>query len=185
MQKYEMNLYDYWRIIRRRKLVILGSIFIVMLSTYIYTRGQVPIYEAKSRVRVQQHRTVSSLLITELILYQPGDIMSSQTEVASSSSVIEKAAKILGKVTDLTSIAELQQIVSEIQSKVKSERVRDTDIIEITATSHLPEEAMKIVNAVADAYRDHNRQENQEQMDQVISFAQPQLEMVEKRLSLS
>ena len=185
MQKYEMNLYDYWRIIRRRKLVILGSIFIVMLSTYIYTRGQVPIYETKSRVRVQQHRTVSSLLITELILYQPGDIMSSQAEVASSSSVIEKAARALGKVSDSTSIAELQDVVSNIQSKVKSERVRDTDIIEITATSNIPEEAMDIANAVANAYRDHNRQENQEQMDQVIGFVQPQLEMIEKRLSLS
>ena len=185
MQKYEMNLYDYWRIIRKRKMVILGSIFIVVLCTYIYTRGQVPTYETRSRIRFQQHRTVSSLLITELILYQPGDIMSSQAQVASSSSVIEKAARLLGKVTDSTSVTELQQIVSDIQSKVKAERLENTDIIEITATSHLPEEAMAIANAVADAYREHNRDENQEQMSQVINFVSPQLEVVEKRLSIS
>ena len=48
MAQYEMNLRDYWLIVRRRRLIILASTVLVALFSFGFAKQKVPVYQATS-----------------------------------------------------------------------------------------------------------------------------------------
>ena len=205
MPLYELNLQDYWRIVRKRKWVLLGITAIVVLPTYIFSTRQPPVYNARSRVRVEQRRTVSSLLVTELILYQPGSIMPSQAEVAKSSAVMEVVAAMLElkkkRISEFTTeippqyeetlVKTLESLraqpqfgetVAGLQGSINAEQKGDTDIIEISTSGSTAEEVMDLVNYTALAYKRHNLLKNKEQSTSLRKFVEKERNRVKIEL---
>ena len=54
MAQYEMNLRDYWRIVHRRRLVIIASTILVAVSSFWFAKQKVPTYQATASVRFEQ-----------------------------------------------------------------------------------------------------------------------------------
>src|SRR5437899_9917873 len=66
MAQYEMNLRDYWLIVRRRRFIIIASTVLVALFSFWFARQKVPVYEATAAVKFEQSTALSGLLVEVL-----------------------------------------------------------------------------------------------------------------------
>ena len=63
MAQYEMNLRDYWLIVRRRRLIIIASTVLVMLFSFWFAKQKVPVYQATAAVKFEQSMALTGLLV--------------------------------------------------------------------------------------------------------------------------
>ncbi|HDN86396.1 MAG TPA: polysaccharide biosynthesis tyrosine autokinase [Candidatus Omnitrophica bacterium] len=181
MNHRELSLRDYLRIIRKRKFIIISSFIVFIGFSLFYTSGQLPIYEATTTVKIEERKTIAGLL-TEWIVYTPGDIMETQVKIIKGFPVLKKVALKLGLVKEEDPVSKIYEVVGRLQSQISTERVGKTNIIKITATSHDPEEAMKLANTVAGVYIEENLYEKNKQARTVRLFIEEQLTTLKERL---
>ncbi|HEO64142.1 MAG TPA: hypothetical protein ENN78_02615 [Candidatus Omnitrophica bacterium] len=138
-------------------------------------------YEARTTVKIEERKTIAGLL-TEWIVYTPADIMESQTKLITGFPVMKRAAFMLGMIRDDASVSEVDNIVKQLQGHILTQRIRNTNIIEITASSSDPEEAMIFANTVANAYVEENLLEKNKQARTTRVFIEEQLSALEERM---
>src|SRR5512144_2124627 len=97
MPQYDLNLRDYWRILRKRKWLVglLTLAFGAMAFAFAEFQRPEPIYQATAVVKFERTTTLVGLMV-ETIAISSGDNMATQAAVVRSFSVLERAAKILG-----------------------------------------------------------------------------------------
>lgn len=97
MAQYELNLRDYWRVIRKRKNIILLMVLILGLGSLAITEiiRPKPVYMATATVKFEKTSTITGLFM-EVLTWSPGDTIATQTEVIRSYPVMEGVAKELG-----------------------------------------------------------------------------------------
>ena len=66
MAQYEMNLRDYWLIVRRRRVIIIVSTALVMLLSFWFAKQKVPYFQASTAVKFEQSTQMSGLLVEVL-----------------------------------------------------------------------------------------------------------------------
>ncbi len=186
MQRSELlSLSDYWRIMRRRKAVILASMFIIGGVVFYRNITTPPTYQTSTTVMVEGGK---SLATGTPEYYNPweGDYVDSQTNVIGSAPVAEQAGRYLGWITDSTPPQYADEIIAYIAGSVaNAERIRTTNLIAITIESGDPREAAAIANAVAHAYQEWSLQKRNEQAHSVRVFVEQQLIDVGGRLKIS
>ena len=155
MAQYDINLREYWRIIRKRKLiVILTTIFLILFSVAMaIVRAPSPLYEATCSVKFE--KSVSPLgIYTKIISWGPGNEMETQIAVIKSYPVFTKVAKALGRISKAGGPdPAIGQITSDLQSQVKVSQEGNSNIVNITATAQRPAFAAALANQVALAYK--------------------------------
>lgn len=188
MAQYEMNLRDYWLIVRRRRLIIIASTVLVALSSLWFAKQKVPIYGAAAAVKFEQSTQLSGLLV-EVLSYQPGtDNIETQVTLIKSYPILEEAAKRLRRLPETSSGEALRESKSywaaldAIGSRVKVARVPNTSIIEIAATAANAREARDTANTIAEVYRDFNRAQRNLRVIEARRFIEGQLKEVEARV---
>ena len=97
MAQYELNVLDYWLIVRKHKYAVLLTAVLVVAFTFALTQffKPDPIYETSARVKFDRTSTFANLLLASLS-YQSGYELGTQSEVIKSFPVIEQVAKELG-----------------------------------------------------------------------------------------
>jgi len=162
MAQYELNVIDYWLIIKKRKYLILLAAGLVVLFTFLFTEmfKPSPLYEASARVKFDRTSTVAQQLI-ETMSFSNANDLNSQTEVIRGFPVMERVAVELGRVPanapqEEKRSATYLNTVYNLGQEIKTQREGDTNIIRITATSDQPEMAEKTANSAANAYRLEN-----------------------------
>src|SRR2546425_3945123 len=155
MAQYEMNLRDYWRIVRRRRLVILASTILVAVFSFWFAKQKVPTYQATASVRFEQSTSVTGLLV-EVLSFSPGnDPIETQASIIKSFPVLEQVARRLGKLPAASPTAAIREskaytaVIDSLASRIKTGRIGGTNIIEIFATSTNPRQARDVANTVA------------------------------------
>ena len=91
MAQYELNLRDYWRIIHRRRWVIIFVFIATIFFTAVFTNMQEEIYQADTTVKVER-RLSETALLTQMFVWSPGEFMSTESRVIESGPVIEEVA---------------------------------------------------------------------------------------------
>lgn len=180
MARYELGLYDYWRILRRRKKIIFITVILSVFFTLISSSFSRRIYSATARLRVERQTTVASLL-TDWVSYYPGDIIATEIQIALSRETIENALSRLGKITPNMTEIERERVISITRSKISVTR-GEGNIIEIRASSEDPKEAQLLANAVSEAYVERSSQirtQNRRHLREAITY---QLLQVKKDL---
>ncbi|MQY57088.1 hypothetical protein GH140_02715, partial [bacterium] len=185
MPKLEMSLVDYLRVIRKRFRIIILAFILVVSSTIFYTTRQIPIYSTSCKIKIEQRKSVAEAL-TELITWSPGDEMASQANFIKSYQIMEKVAVSLGKIkAKKEKPAEEKEeqddpkriaIIKGLQAKINTEQVEYTNIIAITSVSSDAEEAMILVNKVAEVYRETHYQNKTQESSQLKEFVKKQLD---------
>ena len=155
MAQYELSLRDYWRIIRKRRSIIITIIVAVSIITFIYSSLQSQVYQATATVHYKEQRLLATML-SELIQYPIGDIMLSQAKQIEGWGVAEIAAKSLGWVKIDTPVEESNRIISAIQASVDAKVEPNTDSINIIVQHRDSKKAADIANAMAYAYQQYN-----------------------------
>lgn len=183
MPAYELSLRDYLRVVRKRKFVVASSFIIFTGLAAFYASRKPVVYEAATTVKIAERKTIAGLL-TEWVMYAPGNVMENQAMVIKGTPVITKAALRLGLITEDTLPSRIHQVVGSLQAGIQTKRIGGTNMIEIIARSSDPQKAVDIANTVAETYIEENLLERNKQARTARKFIEESLAAVESRLSL-
>jgi capsular exopolysaccharide synthesis family protein len=188
MAQYELNVLDYWLIIKKHKYTILFTAVLVLVATFVLTQflKPIPLYEATARVKFARATTVANLML-ESVAYNSEYDLTAQPDVIRSFSVIERAAKELGMLSaDATSATrrstEYLRTVYALQGTSKTARERRSNIIDIIAFSKDPKLAERAANAVAEAYRAENIQSQNRMVTESRRFVEGRVASLQVKL---
>ncbi|HKX09077.1 MAG TPA: Wzz/FepE/Etk N-terminal domain-containing protein, partial [Stellaceae bacterium] len=186
MAQYEMNLRDYWLIVRRRRMIIITSTALVALLSLGLAQKKVPNYQATTAVKFEQSTQMSGLLV-EVLSYSSADSIETQVTLIKSYPILESVAKRLGRLPDMSAgggprdAKAYWAVLDAINGKLRVARVPSTSILEITAISPNPREARDLANATAEAYREFNKSQRNSRVSEARRFIESQLKDVESR----
>src|SRR3972149_514036 len=187
MAQYEMNLRDYWRIIHRRRLVILMSTTLVALFSFWFAVTKQAIYQATASIKFEQSTTLTGLFV-EVLSYAAADSIETQAAVIRSFPIMEKVAKRLGLIPDRVGADDVlasrnfSEVVAHLQNQIKTQRVGTTHLIDITTTSSNPREAKDLANAVAEVYKEEQSKTRNRRIVEARQFIEQQLKEMEDRV---
>ncbi|HEV8643923.1 MAG TPA: polysaccharide biosynthesis tyrosine autokinase [Methylomirabilota bacterium] len=187
MAQYEMNLRDYWLIVRRRRFTIIWVTLVFVGVSFWFAKQKVPLYEATAAVKFEQSTSLSGLLV-EVLSYSTADSIETQASLIKSYPILEEAARRMGKLPQTTRGEALREskaymaALDSIAGKVRTARIPSTSILEITATSSNPREARDLANTMAETYRDYNRSVRNARITEARKFIEAQLREVEGRV---
>lgn len=184
MAKYELNVRDYLRILRKRRSVVVLVAVIVTLGSLFYVSSEPVIYQSSTTVKIIERKTVAGLL-TDWILYSAGDELESETRAIRGYNVMKKAAIKMGMVTEESPLNKINEAVSAIQGAIDTERLGATNMIKITAQSDSPKKAVDLANTVAEVYIEENLAEKAKQVRHTRRFIEEQLAGLEDRMRLT
>lgn len=159
----ELTLYDYWRIINRRKWVALLVFSATIFSTIFYTRLQPVIFQSQAIIKFQPPASYSKIPGSDITEFDPWNAVSTEIRVITSAEIAERSAKKLGWVDETAAPARNNAAVRSIQGSYRAERLQDSNLISITAGNSNPLKASDIVNAVIEAYRDYDLEQKSRQ----------------------
>jgi uncharacterized protein involved in exopolysaccharide biosynthesis/Mrp family chromosome partitioning ATPase len=187
MAQYEMNLRDYWLIVRRRRFIIALCTALVMLLSFWFAKQKVPFFEATSAVKFEQSTSLSGLLV-EVLSYSSADSIETQASLIRSYPILEEVARRMGRLPETTrgeAVRESRDYTATLDAiggKLRTSRIPNTSILEIIATSASAREARDLANTVAEAYRDYNRSIRNSRITEARKFIEAQLREVEGRV---
>lgn len=189
MAEYQLNLRDYWRVIRRRKGIMIFVTLLFAASTFLlaYLQRPVPIYEASATVKYERTTTMAGIL-TESVRTSTGDVMATQAAIVKSFPVLERAAKAMALIPkEATPEATREsrvslQAIAQLQESVTAEREGSTNLIVIKVVAPEPQRAQRLANLMAEAYREDNIASRNRQVREARRFIEDQLRIVGERL---
>lgn len=202
MPQYELNLRDYIRIFRKRRVTIVLTFVCVLLASIFLKPKQTVTYSASTTIKIEERKTIAGLL-TEWIVYNPGDIMQSEARFITSFPVMIQVGMQRGAISadwflpgerdqefSITTIKpefvdQVNRVVGSLQGRIQTEIVTGTNMIKITASAEKAVEAMNLANEVAQAYLKENLREKNKQARHAREFIEEQLRELEKNISLS
>ena len=181
MAQYDFNLRDCARIFHKRKLLIILTFLAgIVCSIYLFPEPP-PVFQSSATVKIEERKTFAGLL-SEWMVYNPGDLMASQTKIIKGFPIMKKTALRLNMIQDDSETQEIHRAVREIQNKIDTERLGQTNIIRITASSENAQEAKDLAATVADVYVEENLLEKTEEARSTRQFIEEQLDLLENRL---
>jgi capsular exopolysaccharide synthesis family protein len=179
--QYELNVLDYWLIVKKRKGTILLSMALVIVFTLALTQYLTPppVYEASARVKFERSSTFAAVLL-ESLATQSGFDLNTEMEVIRSFPVVERAAKELkvvpaGLPPDQARSSEYLGTIYKLQQAIKTSIEGASNIIRISVTSETAEMAQRFANAVAEAYRMENIRTRNKSVSDSRRFVEEQL----------
>jgi Mrp family chromosome partitioning ATPase/uncharacterized protein involved in exopolysaccharide biosynthesis len=189
MAQYELNLRDYWRIMRKKKAVVIFTTLILGFFSFFFASLQkpTPIYQTTASVKIEESSTISGLYM-QTISWSPWNNMSTQVVIIKSFPIMEKVARRLGYLPEGLSSEQVRNaneylaVVLRLKGQVEAEQEEDTNIINITATSTNPKEAQRLANAVAEVYREENMLEKNRRIINAQGFIEEQLRVMGEKL---
>lgn len=189
MAQYELNVIDYWLIIKKRKYLIMLAAVLVVGFTVIFSQllQPPPVYEASARVKFDRSTTVVQQLLESMSFSNSNDLIT-QSEVIRSFPVMERVATQLGVVpTDLTPeqkrSAEHLNLIYNFGQQIKTQREGDTNILRITAMAGEARMAEQMANLVAESYRQENIAARNRLVTESRRFVEEQLRELERQLA--
>ncbi|MCK5214816.1 MAG: AAA family ATPase [Candidatus Omnitrophica bacterium] len=181
MPQYELNIRDYIRVFQKRKIVIILTFLITTAWSTFFLLLQPSLYQSSTTVKIVERKSIAGLL-TEWIVYDPANMMESQTKIITGFPITKKVALRLGIIDHTTPIAEIDRSVVQLQNRLNAEIIGSTNIIRITSTADTPHEAMELANTVAQVYVEENLLEKRKQASTARQFIEEQLSQLESRL---
>lgn len=153
----ELTVYDYSRILGKRKGLFIFTFALTVLSTAFYTYLQPRVYRAEAIITFRPPASYSGF---------PGSdtIVAVQTEirVINSLEIAERTARLLGVITS-GSEAESLKISVRMRTSYSAGRLSDSNLISITATGPDPGSAGGLVNAVIESYKEYDLEQKSKQ----------------------
>lgn len=157
----EITLYDYWRILNRRKGTVLLVLAAVLLSTLVYTFLQPPVYKSQAIIKLQTQAAYGMGVLGAGDLDQRNAV-ATEIRVLSSAEIAERAGKKLGLFGG-GGAAGGDEAIDGLLAAYNAERLQDSNLISISAADTDPARACRIVSAVIEAYREFDLEQKSAQ----------------------
>jgi len=188
MAQYDVDLRDYWRIIRKRKASILFMVLLVGLCSYGFAKFREPaaLYEANSAIKIDRFSNLASILTGGY--WRQAENMETHAYIITSYPVLKSAVEALGWVPpgvvtaataeDKAGLEEIQRLKRMVEAKTQE----GTHIINIRAVSDDSQQSARVANALAHAYRDYSIQQSNKKTFETKAFIEEQLRLTLERL---
>jgi capsular exopolysaccharide synthesis family protein len=168
-QETKLHFLDYWRIIRIRKTVILAVFLLVVITATLVTFILPESFSSSARIKIERDQTDVTGMNERMQMggYDPYFIQT-EFEVISSERVLGKVVKDLelntewGKKYGAGGALKTPETIELLRGRVHLNPVRNTSFIEIKVYSDKPEEAQKLAQAIAEAYKAHRLEQRAE-----------------------
>ncbi len=192
MAQYDINLREYFRIVRRRKgiIILVPLLFALSAFTLALLQAPKPLYQAKAVVRVERALSMAGFL-QEMFTYNPESNLETQAALIKGFPVMTLTAKKLGLIPEGATRDEIRvtpaslKAIRDLEDQVEVEQVEATSLIEIKATSANPKEAVRIANTTAKAFQEDNLATRRRHVREARRFIEEQLQEVGSRLRQS
>ncbi len=185
MATYELNIQDYLRILRKRKWIIFSFVMIAFVFSFIYTSFSIPHYRSSTTVAFIQRETATNALLTEMVVWNPGDVMETASKTITSHAVMKAVGEKMGLIRSGMSDMETDAVVNSIVNEVFTKQVGNTNLITITATSLSPERAFEIAKYTSESFIEENLRTKSKQTQSVRDFVEKQLANYQQQLTQS
>ena len=152
-----MELLQYWKIIRKRLLMIILFVLVAVLGALFYIRQQVPMYRTSTTLFISPS-TLGSVLSYQLV-YAVGPLANTYSEYMKTTTFGKLVADHL----------DVQISTGEVLKALSAEYVANTQIFRITATYRNPEVAQKLANTTAQMLIQANTQRQRSQLQAKLS----------------
>jgi len=190
MPQYELNLRDYWRIIKKKKVIVITTVILLGTFSFIFAlmNKPEPIYQAVASLKIERASSLAGLYD---YYWSGGNDLATRAEEIKSYPIIEKAAQVMGLIDSSISSEEIRSdpryfsIVLNLRNKVKTQQEGYTNIINIITTSHDPREARDLANALAKVYIKESFKERNKQITQALETIKTQLDKARKAMQES
>lgn len=185
VKKYELDFRDYGYILLKRKHIIIFSMVLTALFSFIFASSKTPVYQASASIKIESSEELKNLMMSAYS-YTPYMALMSELEVIKSYPVMELVAKDMGYLDPELSSSEIKsseqylEVLKSIQEQISTELDETSNIITITVTSSDNEIAKKLANTTARIYQKYRRQESVKRTTEAKEFIKRQLEKAEK-----
>jgi tyrosine-protein kinase Etk/Wzc len=188
MAQYDVDLREYWRIIRKRKTYILILVALVGICSYGFAKFKepVPLYEAVSAIKIDRSTNIGSILTGAY--WNQAENMDTHAYIIKSFPVLAKTGQLIGKIPEDLSLDDIRSnkkhlsVIRQLKGMVEAERQEGTNIIDILVVSKNPLESASIANGFAHAYRDYNIMEKNKKTFETKTFIEEQLRATSSNL---
>lgn len=189
MTQYDINLREYWRILKKRKLiVVLTALFLGAFSTaFAIFKAPAPIYSSVCSIKFERETTVEGLYTKTLTWSSSNDIQT-QISIMTSYSVFEKVAERLGLIPrrdipeDSPIKSNVIRIIDQLQSKVEVSRQEFTNILNVKVEDGNPHFAQRLANTLAQTYKEMHSLNQMKRTTEAINYIEDQLRGVRRKL---
>jgi capsular exopolysaccharide synthesis family protein len=188
MAQYDVDLRDYWRVIKKRRTIIILMVVLVGLCSYGFAKLKEPepLFRASSAIKIETKTSLASALMGGF--WEHGENMITQAYIITSFPVLGHTAKILGWLP--RNLAEEQirksnkhlSVIQRLKSLIEAEQEPGTNIINIRVVSPNPTESALVANTVAKAYREYHIQEKNRKTLETKAFIEKQLQLTSQSL---
>lgn len=185
---YELNLEEYWQVIKRRRwIIVLSTIFMGVFSwMFAYMNQPAALYQASASVKIEPAQNMANLLLQGRI-YRHDD-MSTQLALIQSYALMERVAKRLGQIDPGRTSEEIRHdpgavsTILGLKDEINALQDGNSGIITISVQSSDPEFARDLAQAVAEEFRLFNSEEKNREVIEAKKFIEIQKEKVQGRL---
>ncbi len=165
MASYELNLRDYWRIIKKKKIIVIVTV--VMLGGFSFFFAMMnkptPMYQATASLKIDKSTDLTGMYLQSFNWYA-GDEMATRGEEIKSIPMVEKAALEMGLLDSTLTSDEIRNnpeffsIIERLKARIKTEQEGLTNIINIKITDYEPQRTADFANALAKVYIEESYQ---------------------------
>jgi len=191
MAQYDVDLRDYWRIIKKRKASIIFMVLLVGICSYGFAKFKepIPLYEASSAIKIDRFSNMASILTGEY--WRQSENMVTHAYIITSFPVLCQTAKFLEWIPKDVSEEAIQDssrylaVIRRLKAMVEPEHQEGTNIINIRVKSEDALQSAKVANAFARSYREYNIQEKNRKTFETKAFIEEQMGLTANRLKLA
>ncbi|HIG53311.1 MAG TPA: polysaccharide biosynthesis tyrosine autokinase [Candidatus Handelsmanbacteria bacterium] len=186
MAQYEVTLRDYWRILRRRKGVVIFTAFLLGFFSFVLAQiwQPIPEYTANAKIQIESNQSVASLYM-ESYGYSVGDQIETKISVIQSYPVIRRAAEVIGMMEGTTTLSDTTLIVLGLQGRIVVDQEGYSNILVIEATDINPTMAQNLANTLAEVYKQHEYQAKNKKARKTREFVEQQIFAARDSLAMS
>jgi len=188
MAQYDVDLRDYWRIVKKRKAIIILMVLLVGVCSYGFAKlnEPVPLYAANSAIKIERTTTMADFFMGGFLSQSEG--LTTHAYILTSFPVLEQTAKLLGRLPENLTAQDIRNsqshmsVIQGLKSLITAQQQIGTNIINIKVVSQDPQEAALVANTIARAYQNYNVQEKNRKTFETKAFIEKQLQLTNSQL---
>ncbi|WP_028587955.1 GumC family protein [Desulfocurvus vexinensis] len=189
MEQYDVNLREYWRIFRKRKITVLLATVLLGAASAAFAvfLGPPPLFESICSVQFSREQPVEGVY-EQTVSWGAETSLQAQISLMTSYQVMQEVAERLGSVPPGLTEADLQrqpghaQVIDALRGRVSVFRERNTNIINIAATDPDPRMAQRTADTVAQTYQDFYLRDQGRRQQRALAYLASELDKTRAEL---
>ena len=181
MAEYGLNLWDYWRIIHKRKWIIISVFFISLISSHFFVDKSKPVYKSTVTINIDTQAPVAQITGSGVTFWnRNSDGFATQLELIKSYSILKIVGEELGILDEESGSERISAVVASLRGKISVVKQMGTSLVNITITDYDPVKAKEIAEVVTNVFIEKNWQDKVREARNTKTFVEEQLAKLER-----